>query len=206
MHESCSWLGVWMGVGCPCPPVRNDIVTPRHLFFVKRLYQFKVGQPKLLETRFEIFSSPSIMTFKVLKLGCSETAQMKDLLKLRKTIMDFTGLSFVVTELSSVKTSRPVCFVLFFWGGGIVNWEGSTWFRLHPTMNSTSLTYSGGTLQYWSFGIVLIMKWSLQILNLLSIGQSMFQFILIHAHVPNRQLLSFFGQRQLKLMSFYSLL
>ena len=22
---------VWMGVGCPCPPVRNDIVTPRHL-------------------------------------------------------------------------------------------------------------------------------------------------------------------------------
>ena len=25
-------FGVWMGVGCPCPPVRNDIVTPRHLF------------------------------------------------------------------------------------------------------------------------------------------------------------------------------
>ena len=24
-------LGVWIGVGCPCPPVRNDIVTPRHL-------------------------------------------------------------------------------------------------------------------------------------------------------------------------------
>ena len=23
---------MWMGVGCPCPPVRNDIVTPRHLF------------------------------------------------------------------------------------------------------------------------------------------------------------------------------
>ena len=22
-------LGVWMGVGCPCPPVRNDIVTLR---------------------------------------------------------------------------------------------------------------------------------------------------------------------------------
>ena len=22
-----------MGVGCPCPPVRNDIVTPRHFFF-----------------------------------------------------------------------------------------------------------------------------------------------------------------------------
>ena len=25
-------LVVWIGVGCPCPPVRNDIVTPRHLF------------------------------------------------------------------------------------------------------------------------------------------------------------------------------
>ena len=24
-------VGVWMGVGRPCPPVRNDIVTPRHL-------------------------------------------------------------------------------------------------------------------------------------------------------------------------------
>ena len=28
------WVGRWvsMGVGCPCPPLRNDIVTPRHLF------------------------------------------------------------------------------------------------------------------------------------------------------------------------------
>ena len=24
-------LGVWMGVGCSCPPVRNDILTPCHL-------------------------------------------------------------------------------------------------------------------------------------------------------------------------------
>ena len=23
---------MWMGVGYPCPPVRNDFVTPRHLF------------------------------------------------------------------------------------------------------------------------------------------------------------------------------
>ena len=23
---------MWMGVDCPCPPVRNNIVTPRHLF------------------------------------------------------------------------------------------------------------------------------------------------------------------------------
>ena len=27
-------VGVWMWVGCPCPPVRNDIVTPRHLLVI----------------------------------------------------------------------------------------------------------------------------------------------------------------------------
>ena len=33
------WMGVgmWMGVRCPCPPVRNDIVTPRHLLFSDQL-------------------------------------------------------------------------------------------------------------------------------------------------------------------------
>ena len=30
-------FGVWMRVGCPCPPVRNDIVTPRHLFDDKNI-------------------------------------------------------------------------------------------------------------------------------------------------------------------------
>ena len=30
----CLEFGVWMGVGCPCPPVRNDIVTPRHLLLI----------------------------------------------------------------------------------------------------------------------------------------------------------------------------
>ena len=30
-------VGVWMGVGCPCPPVRNDIVTPRQLFLFSTL-------------------------------------------------------------------------------------------------------------------------------------------------------------------------
>ena len=28
-------VGVKLGVGCPCPPVRNDIVTPRHLFSIR---------------------------------------------------------------------------------------------------------------------------------------------------------------------------
>ena len=32
MFECWLWVGLWMGVGCPCPPVRNDIVTPCHLF------------------------------------------------------------------------------------------------------------------------------------------------------------------------------
>ena len=27
-------VGVRLGVGCPCQPVRNDIVTPRYLFFI----------------------------------------------------------------------------------------------------------------------------------------------------------------------------
>ena len=31
-------IGVWMGVGCPCPPVRNDIVTPRHLFPIRAVF------------------------------------------------------------------------------------------------------------------------------------------------------------------------
>ena len=33
------WVGhgVWIRFGCPCPPVRNDIVTPRHLFIVTSL-------------------------------------------------------------------------------------------------------------------------------------------------------------------------
>ena len=30
-------LVVWFGVGCPCPPVRNDIVTPRHLLKIKKI-------------------------------------------------------------------------------------------------------------------------------------------------------------------------
>ena len=31
----CVWggVGVWMGYGYPCPPIRNDVATPRHQFF-----------------------------------------------------------------------------------------------------------------------------------------------------------------------------
>ena len=52
----------------------------------------------------------SIITSKVFKLGCFETAQMEDFLKHFKTIMDFKGLSFIVTEQSLFKKSRPVFY------------------------------------------------------------------------------------------------
>ena len=35
-------IGVRLGVGCPCPPVRNDIVTPRHLLSSTLLTQWVV--------------------------------------------------------------------------------------------------------------------------------------------------------------------
>ena len=35
---------------------------------------------------------------------------MKDILKLFKTIMDFKGLSFLVTEQSLIKKQRPVFY------------------------------------------------------------------------------------------------
>ena len=40
------WKGGWvgMGVGSPCPPIRNDIVTPRHLFtLVGRLWHYPIS-------------------------------------------------------------------------------------------------------------------------------------------------------------------
>ena len=37
---------------------------------------------------------------------------MKDILKLFETIMDFKGLSFLVTEQSLIKNQRPVFFFL----------------------------------------------------------------------------------------------
>ena len=30
----CWGIGVWLEVGRPCPPIRNDIVTPHHLFMI----------------------------------------------------------------------------------------------------------------------------------------------------------------------------
>ena len=31
---------MWLGVGGPCPPFRNDIVTPRHLFIFSFFFKF----------------------------------------------------------------------------------------------------------------------------------------------------------------------
>ena len=43
-------------------------------------------------------------------LECPKTAQMKDFLKLFKTVMDFKGLSFIVTEQPFNKQLRPVFY------------------------------------------------------------------------------------------------
>ena len=44
-------------------------------------------------------------------LECPEITQMKDFLKLFKTIIDFKGLPFLVTKQSTIKKLR----LLFFW-------------------------------------------------------------------------------------------
>ena len=43
-------------------------------------------------------------------LECPKTARMKDFLKLFKTVMDFKGLSFIVTEQPFIKKLRPVFY------------------------------------------------------------------------------------------------
>ena len=42
-----------MGVGCPYPPVRNDVVTPRHLHFnliFSEFYERDIDEDKDKET------------------------------------------------------------------------------------------------------------------------------------------------------------
>ena len=36
-------FGVWMGVGCPCPPIRNNIVIPRRLFSITMSLQMDIS-------------------------------------------------------------------------------------------------------------------------------------------------------------------
>ena len=44
LNSLCVVVGVWMGVGCPCPPARNDIVTPRHFFLLHlMILQFNIS-------------------------------------------------------------------------------------------------------------------------------------------------------------------
>ena len=58
--------GVWMGVGCPCPPVRNNIVTPRHLFWFSR-YMFADYR---LHPRGQFFMSEDVSIFAVVPQLC----------------------------------------------------------------------------------------------------------------------------------------
>ena len=36
--------GVLMGVRCPCPPIRNDNVTPRHLFTALKNFMIAISK------------------------------------------------------------------------------------------------------------------------------------------------------------------
>ena len=51
IFQCWEWVCMWMGVICSCPPVRNDIETPRHLFSLfslTRMYSLHfVHQPKV---------------------------------------------------------------------------------------------------------------------------------------------------------------
>ena len=54
------WMGcwVWMVVACPCLPVRNDIVTPRHLFSL-----FPTSDPSFLSIFHPFFPSSFLPSF-----------------------------------------------------------------------------------------------------------------------------------------------
>ena len=39
-----SGVGVMLGVGCPCLPIRNNIVTPHHLFCLYTVYGHECGK------------------------------------------------------------------------------------------------------------------------------------------------------------------
>ena len=67
-----------------------------HLF--NMLYQFKFGYSEMMDTRFKIFDLINILTSKVLKLECSERAEMKDFSKIFKTIMDLKGFAIFSFE------------------------------------------------------------------------------------------------------------
>ena len=64
-----------MGVGCPCPPVRNDIVTPRHLFSVHFLFFFFLIS--LLKIRMPASSVRQMVTI----AGMSETQLLNEHIK-----------------------------------------------------------------------------------------------------------------------------
>ena len=63
----CGEHGVWMGVGCHCPPIRNDIVTPRHLLETKLcIFDVPKGAPlhlsPLITTDEGLFAHQELMT------------------------------------------------------------------------------------------------------------------------------------------------
>ena len=49
-----------MGVGCPCPPVRDDIVTPRYIFFFSVVFSFYINYWEKNRKTFFDFLSPGL--------------------------------------------------------------------------------------------------------------------------------------------------
>ena len=86
---------------------RNHDSYPFRSCINSKLVTLKRLQP---DSRFLSSYLLSIITFKVLKLQCSVRAQMKDFLKLFKTIIDFKGLPFLVTKQSTIKKLRLLFF------------------------------------------------------------------------------------------------
>ena len=49
-------FGVWMRVGCPCPPIRNNIVTARHLETCPHGLTQKTDKPQIDQAFYRVAS------------------------------------------------------------------------------------------------------------------------------------------------------
>ena len=65
MFECWGWVGVWMGVGCPCPPIRNNIVF---LLSTTNIYKAKVKIPNVPSCDTEWFLKHVAVTVKSISI------------------------------------------------------------------------------------------------------------------------------------------
>ena len=86
---------VWMGVGCPCPPVCNDIVTPHHWF----IFDIFINSKCQLEMK---LCSSKVIAYEKTLLGCfwkrenSSENRFKKHLSSNFSCKNFIGLSYVI--------------------------------------------------------------------------------------------------------------